>query len=82
MANGGHPEGKGTNQPPLEEVGEEGKGEEVVGDGESESKSKMESKQPAFGEYKWKWKSAQSQFTSCRIVLTGCHSLNLKLLFL
>ena len=31
----GRPGGKGTNKPPLEEVGEEGKGGEVVGDGES-----------------------------------------------
>jgi len=69
VANGGHPEGEGTNQPLSE----------VVEDGESESKSRMESKPPAFGEYKVE--GAQSRFASCRIVLTGCHSLNLKLPF-
>ena len=56
VTDGGRPEGKGTNQLPPEEVGEEGKGEEGVEDGESESKSRMESKLPAFGEYKWKRK--------------------------
>jgi len=56
VADGGRPEGKGTNQPLSEEVDEGGKGEEGVEDGESESKSRMESKPPAFGEYKWKWK--------------------------
>ena len=44
VTDGGRPEGKGTNQLPPEEVGEEGKGEEGVEDGESESKSRMESK--------------------------------------
>jgi len=51
LADGGHPGGKGTCQLPPEEVGEDGKGEEGVEDGEAESKSRMESKPPAFGEY-------------------------------
>jgi len=39
----GQPEGKVTNQPPQEEVSEDGRGEEVVEDGESESKPRKES---------------------------------------
>ena len=51
VTDGERPGGKGTNQLPPEEVGEEGKGEEGVEDGESESKSRMESKPLVFGEY-------------------------------
>ena len=51
MADGGHPERKGTNQPLSDEVDEDGKGEEGVEDEESESKSRMESKPLVFGEY-------------------------------
>jgi len=54
VADGGHPEGKDTNQPPPKEADEDRKGEEVAEDGESESKPRMESKPPAFGKYKWK----------------------------
>jgi len=60
VADGGHPEGKGTNQPPPEEVGEDGKGEEVVEDVESESKPRMKFKPSAFGEYEWKRKVRNS----------------------
>jgi len=56
VADGGHPEGKGTTQPPPEEVDEGGKGGEGVEGGESESKSRMESKPQALGKYEWKWK--------------------------
>ena len=43
VTDGGQPGGKGTNQPPQEEVSEDGKGEEVMEDGESESKPRKES---------------------------------------
>ena len=50
MTDGERPEGKGTNQPPPEEV-DGRKGEEDVEDGEPESKPRKETKLPAFDEY-------------------------------
>ena len=53
---GGQPEGKGTGQPPAEEVNEDGKGEGGAEDGESESNPRKETKPPAVDEYQWQWK--------------------------
>ena len=53
---GGQPEGKGTGQPPAEEVDEDGKGEGGAEDGESESNRRKETKPPAVDEYQWQWK--------------------------
>ena len=57
---GGQPEGKGTGQPPPEEVDEDGKEEGGAGGVGSESKPRRETKPPTVDEYQWRWKVSDS----------------------